>query len=369
MIDKNYIIGIIVVLLIGTIMVLVTAPSEEKEQVKSNVTSHLGVQGEYLTNDFDPITYLKSWNFNNFPDSERAKYYKETELENGTKLREYWFYARDSKIEIAPGVFYDAWTYNGQVPAPTIRATEGDSIRIHFKNQGSKPHTMHFHGFHEAAMDGSMPDQFVNPGESFVYEFTADPYGVHLYHCHSTPLKEHIAKGLYGMYIVDPKGGREPANEMIMLMNAFDTDYDGENEVYAVNTRAFYYNTHPIKVKKGELVRMYIGNMVENDPINSIHTHANFFNEFKTGTKMQPDSFTDIIELGQGERSILEMRFNNSGTYMFHAHQTEFSELGWMGMFDVQDAPEQLGNGSFRDVEKAGSSGQAGNTDSTGMQK
>ena len=136
---------------------------------------------------------------------------------------------------------------------------------------------------------------------------------------------------------MDPKGGREPADELVMMMNAFDTDFDGENEVYAVNTRAFYYNTHPIRVKKGELVRIYVGNMVENDPVNSIHTHANFFHEFRTGTSMEPNAYTDIIELGQAERSILEMRFNNTGYFMFHAHQTEFSELGWMGMFYVEE--------------------------------
>jgi len=345
MIERNYLIAAVGVLLIVGVMVLLTAAPEEMDHgsegngghpgMKTNVTAHLGTTGDYQTDDFDPSVYLRTWNFKDLPDAERQKFYRETNLSNGTMLREYWFYAEDGKIEIAPGVFFDAWTYNGQVPAPTIRATEGDTIRIYFKNDGSKPHTMHFHGFHEAAMDGSMPDDFVKPGESFTYEFEAEPYGLHLFHCHSTPLKDHISRGLYGMYIVDPKGGREPANELIMLMNAFDTDFDGENEVYAVNTRAFYYNKHPIRVKKGELVRIYVANIVENDPINSIHTHANFFYEYQTGTREEPDAYTDIIELGQAERSILEMRFNNTGHYMFHAHQTEFSELGWMGMFEV----------------------------------
>ncbi|MEW6722354.1 MAG: multicopper oxidase domain-containing protein [Candidatus Micrarchaeota archaeon] len=338
MIDRNHAIALVALLVIGAVIVI-SAPQAEEDAAENvtNISSHLGTVGEYQTDDFDPEAYLKAWNFNDLPEAERAKFYRETSLSDGTMLREYWFYAEDGKIEIAPGVFYDAWTYNGQVPAPTIRATEGDTVRIYFTNNGSKPHTMHFHGFHEAAMDGSMPDQFVNPGENFTYEFKAEPFGLHLYHCHSTPLKDHISRGLYGVYIVDPKGGREPANEMIMLLNAFDTDFDGENEVYAVNTRAFYYNMHPIKVKKGELVRIYAVNIVENDPINSLHTHANFFYEYRTGTSMEPNAFTDIIELGQAERSILEMRFNNTGRYMFHAHQTEFTELGWMGMFYVED--------------------------------
>ncbi|MBI4167555.1 MAG: multicopper oxidase domain-containing protein, partial [Candidatus Aenigmarchaeota archaeon] len=179
-------------------------------------------------------------------------------------------------------------------------------------------------------------EQFVKPGENFTYEFKAEPYGIHLFHCHSTPLKEHIARGMYGVYIVDPKESRAPANELVMMMNAFDTNFDGENEVYAVNTKAFYYADHPIKVKLGELVRIYVVNIVEFDPVNSIHIHGNFFEEYKTGTRKISDAFTDIIELGQGERSILELRFKYPGKFMFHAHQTEFAELGWTGFFEVE---------------------------------
>ena len=166
MIDRNYAIAIIAIILIAGIMVLLASQPPEAVReggngsaagTKTNVTSHLGTVGDYQTDDFDPTAYLRAWNFNDLPDAERRKFYRETNLSDGTMLREYWFYAEDQKIEIAPGVYFDAWTYNGQVPAPTIRATEGDTIRIYFKNEGSKPHTMHFHGFHESGMDGSMP--------------------------------------------------------------------------------------------------------------------------------------------------------------------------------------------------------------------
>ncbi|MBI4177265.1 MAG: multicopper oxidase domain-containing protein [Candidatus Aenigmarchaeota archaeon] len=297
---------------------------------------HAGVVGEYTFDDFDPVSYLKNWNFNDLPEEKRKKFYKEEILADGTTLREYWIYAVDKKIEVAPGVFFDAWTYNGRVPGPTIRVTENDTVRVHFINHGSQAHTMHFHGYHEASMDGSMPEQFVEPGESFIYEFRAEPAGLHLYHCHSTPLKDHISRGLYGMFIIDPKEGRQQASELIMMMNAFDTNFDGDNEVYAANTKAFYYMDNPVKVKAGELVRIYTGNMVESDPVNSIHIHGNFFNEYRTGTLNTPNAFTDIIELGQGERSILELKFRYPGKYMFHAHQTEFSELGWAGLFEVE---------------------------------
>ncbi len=297
----------------------------------------IGAQGEFETDTFDPTAYLTTWNFNNLPPEERKKFYNETPLGGGKLLREYTFIAQDAKVEIIPGVYYDGWTYNGQIPGPTIRATEGDSIKITLINHGTKPHTAHFHGFHSAEMDGSMPGQLVPPGGSFVYEFTAEPFGIHLYHCHAYPSSTHIAKGLYGAYIVDPKNDTRPKadRELVMMMNAFDTDFDGENEVYSVNTRAFAYARNPIKVKQGELVRVYVMNITEFDLINSFHLHANFFDEYPTGTRLQPDNFTDIATFGQAERSILDMRFRKPGMYMFHAHVNEFSELGWMGMFHV----------------------------------
>lgn len=294
-----------------------------------------GTVGEVGHQDYNPMTYLTDWNFSHLPPDQRSKFYKESRLAGGRLLREYWIYTVNREIEIAPGVFFPAWTYNGQVPGPTIRATDGDLIRIHFLNQGDKPHTMHFHGFHPDSMDGAMPHQFVMPGDTFLYEFDADPAGVHLYHCHSVPLTQHIHKGLYGVYIVDPKIPKKPAKEFIMMLNAFDTNFDQDNEVYAVNTVAFYYMKNPIKVDLDDLVRVYVVNIAEFDPINSFHLHANFFYEFRTGTSSSPNSYTDTIILGQAERSILEFKFKFPGQYMFHAHKTEFSELGWMGTFEV----------------------------------
>ena len=105
----------------------------------------------------------------------------------------------------------------------------------------------------------------IEPGDSTVYEFDATPFGLHLYHCHSTPLADHIAKGLYGAFIIDPKDGRADADELVMVMNGFDTNFDRSNEVYAVNTVAFAYMHEPIRVKRGELVRIYLVNALEFD--------------------------------------------------------------------------------------------------------
>lgn len=279
--------------------------------------------------EFDPEKYLRDFNYGRISESE-----------NGQTIRDFTIIAEDDKIqEISPGVFYNVWTFNGTVPGPTIRATEGDLVRIHFINNGSKSHTMHFHGIHPAEMDGVF--ETVGPGGGqFTYEFEAGPVGVHPYHCHVMPLEEHISHGLYGVFIVDPKIARPQADEMVMVLNGFDTDFDTENNFYAVNTIPFYYQHHPIQIKTNELIRIYVVNMVEFDPINNLHLHGNLFQYYPTGTALVPSTFTDMITLSQTERGIMEFQYKYPGKYLFHAHKVEFSEKGWVGIFLV-DNPDQ----------------------------
>src|SRR5215213_6431433 len=142
-------------------------------------------------------------------------YGKVSTLPNGQILREYKIVALNKNIEVVPGIEFPAWTYNGRIPGPTLRATEGDRIRITMINGSNHPHSMHFHGFHPGEMDGvpgTGPGGMVQPGDEFVYEFDAEPFGLHLYHCHVFPLARHIAKGLYGTFIIDPKEGRPPVD-------------------------------------------------------------------------------------------------------------------------------------------------------------
>ena len=250
------------------------------------------------------------------------------------RVREYSLLAYDRVIEVAKGVSFSAWTYNGSVPGPIIRATEDDLLRLTFTNAGSHPHTIHFHGIHPANMDGVF--EIVDPGGSYTYEFTARPYGMQLYHCHSTPLKKHIAKGLYGALIIDPPKPRPPAQELVMVLTGFDTDGDGENNFYGVNGPAFYYAKYPIRVRRSQTVRIYLANLTEFDPINSFHLHGDFFRYYPTGSS-DLFEYTDTVMLCQGQRGIIEIDFHNTGRFMFHAHQSEFTELGWMGFFEVVD--------------------------------
>ncbi len=277
-------------------------------------------------NGFNPTDILTDFNYGD----------RISTLENGQTLREYDFIAGDKDLEVAPGILYPAWTYNGRIPGPTIRCTEGDRLRINFLNGSAHPHTMHFHGIHPANMDGVY--EVIQPGEQFVYEFDAEPFGVHEYHCHVMPLAKHIAKGLYGAFIIDPKQGwPNPAeHELVMVMSGNDIDFDGANDLYNVNFIPFHYDRYPIKVKVGARVRIFLVNMLEFDLINSFHLHANFFYWHPTGTNLTPSEYTDTIILGQAQRGMLEFTYRYPGKYMFHAHVTEFAELGWTGVIEVE---------------------------------
>jgi len=326
-----------------------TAPGEEPP-------AHLAAHGDMITvgevddgrNGFDPTAILTDWDTGTV-----------SQLPDGRTLRTFEVTAEDKEIEIAPGVFFPAWTYNGRVPGPSLRAKEGESLRIVFRNYGSHPHSMHFHGIHSWRMDGVPGAGLIGPGEEFVYEFDAKPFGCHLYHCHALPLKRHIHKGMYGAFVIDPDPALHPEfdavarsrllgtpenagwQELVMVMNAFDTNFDNENEVYAVNTVAHAYAKKPIRILKDKPVRIYLVNVTEFDPINSFHLHANFFDYYNQGTTLTPTFRTvDLIMQCQAERGILEFHFreHEAGLYMFHAHQSEFTELGWVGMFDVVEA-------------------------------
>lgn len=157
----------------GSTIIVFSAYSEAQLEQKTFVT-HSGqviqTTGDVLdpvytssTVEFDPEKYLRNFDYGRISEST-----------NGQIIREFTIIAEDDKIqEISPGVFYNVWTFNGTVPGPTIRATEGDLVRIHFINNGSKSHTMHFHGIHQAEMDGVF--EIVGPGGGqFTYEFEVD---------------------------------------------------------------------------------------------------------------------------------------------------------------------------------------------------
>lgn len=262
--------------------------------------------------------------------------YGTVKQENGRTIREFQITAGTSTIALNNAVSFNTWNFNDRIPGPTLRAKEGDRVRVLFLNQGGHSHSIHFHGVHPADVDGHRP---VRHGAAAIYEFDAEPFGVHLYHCHTAPVSRHIGKGLYGMFIIDPPDGRPSADEMVLIMAGYDVDEDNRNEFYAFNGQPHYYMMHPIPIYQNQLIRLYLLNMIELDTAVSFHLHANFFQVYPTGMTLTPSYQTDVITMGTAERHILEFAYRYPGKYMFHPHQDVMAEAGCMGSFEVISQP------------------------------
>ena len=235
-----------------------------------------------------------------------------------------------TQLEVANGRRVEVWAYGGTVPGPIIRATLGERLTVSLANRTGMAHSVHFHGAHDVMQDGL---ERVSLGSSQLYHIEAGPVGLHPYHCHVPPYAWHLRKGMYGAMIVDPVQPRPQAHEFVLCLCAFDTDGDGRNDVYTWNGLAGYYERFPLKVPVGELVRVYLLNMLEPDPIASFHLHAQTFDLYRSGTSLLPHEHTDIVSLGPAERAIIEFRLPRRGRYMFHPHQSHMAERGAMGWF------------------------------------
>ncbi len=261
--------------------------------------------------------------------------------------------------------FY-AWTFNGTVPGPTMRMTEGDVVKITVINSPNSkhPHSLHMHSLQLGTGD------IIAPGKNITHTFTIKPYGLYPYHDHVDPIEDHINRGTYGMFIVDPKQPRIQMHEMAMLMNGYDMNYTHEggsfaspildkhdstklannglparhNDIYTANGMAFVYRDHPIHLIQGQWYRIYLTNMLDFDLIDSFNLNGMMFNYIPEGTSTKPDFKSDIVTQTVGDRGIIEFKAGFPGVYMFGAPQPKFNEEGWMGYFNVTAAAAAANN-------------------------
>jgi FtsP/CotA-like multicopper oxidase with cupredoxin domain len=218
--------------------------------------------------------------------------------------------------EVAPGEFVEAWAYNGTVPGPLLRATEGDKIRIVLKNELPEPTVIHVHGpMLPNAMDG-VPDvtqPVVNPGQTFAYAFEAKPAGTFLYHTHHNSLVQK-SKGLYGVLQIDPKDE----------IKTYDREYFqviGELSGFFVINGKSFPSTDVMEAKLGERVRIRLVNLGEMP--HPMHSHG--FATKIVGTDGHPvpeaaQLLKDTVTIGPGERYDLEFVADNPGAWVYHCH-------------------------------------------------
>lgn len=237
--------------------------------------------------------------------------------------------------EVSPGKKVDAYAYNGQIPGPTIRVTEGDRVRVIVENAMDESTAVHWHGLRLSNEADGVPyitQPPIKPGETFTYEFTAANAGTHMYHSHHNAVAQ-VTGGQLGALIVDPK---DPAardrygetQDMVMVLN------DGRLG-YTLNGKGFPATT-PIKAKLGEKIRIRFLN--EGQTEHPMHIHGLTMLVVERDGYPLPQPFKlDTLNVAPGERWDVIIDADNPGAWAFHCHILSHaeSEHGMHGMVTV----------------------------------
>lgn len=263
-------------------------------------------------------------------------------------VKEFQLTAEPIRWEYSKGKNISAWGYNGQIPGPEIRVVEGDKVKIIFTNNLPKATTIHWHGIDVPFEQDGVPgvtQKAVLPGETFVYEFIANPAGTHMYHTHGSEAMadeaEQLDMGLAGSFIIEPRNYvNKPDKEYTVIldewntakmdrvsgdMSAMNMDYD----TFTINGRSFP-DTTPLKVKKGERVRIRVIN-AGTSTIHPMHLHGHQFKIVATDGNPVPESAQltrNTLPIHPGETYDIEFIANNPGTWLFHCHELHHADGG-----------------------------------------
>jgi nitrite reductase (NO-forming) len=253
----------------------------------------------------------------------------------------------DRTLEIAPGVRYAAWTFNGHVPGPMIHVRQGQRVDVTFTNHGDMPHSLDFHAGRLAA-DKAFRD--VMPGHSLHVSFVVERPGVYLYHCVTAPAVGHIANGMYGAMVVDPARPLPRAKSFVLAAGEWYTD--GETPAHldyqkamsmvpdyeSFNGRAFQYNDRPLHVRPGERVRFYVVNAGPNLVV-PFHLVGGIFDRaYVDGDLSHWLRDVQTTDVAPGGGAAFDVRFPTSGVYGFVNHSFANAEKGQIGTILVGNA-------------------------------
>lgn len=268
--------------------------------------------------------------------------------------REFHLVAEEIDHEFAPGhagsTRIKAWGYNGTTPGPTLEAVEGERVRIYLTNRLPEHTSIHWHGLLlPAGMDGvsGLTQPPIPPGETWVYEFELRNHGTFFYHPHADELLQ-VATGLMGMFIVHPRGGEDRVDRDFAMMLHNWSVHPGtyrpdpavmtEFNLWTFNSRVFPAIA-PMLVKRGERVRIRIGNLSMHD--HPMHLHG--FRFYVTGGDggrwprhtWHPE-VTALVAVGQTRD--IEFVADVNGDWAFHCHKAHHT-MNAMG----HDLPNPLG--------------------------
>ncbi len=258
----------------------------------------------------------------------------------------------EKDMTVAAGFVVHTWTFGGTVPGPTIRVHLGDTVNVHLTNQTPMSHSIDFHAS-QTAMNHQMVE--IKPGATFTYTFHADYAGVWMYHCGTAPTLLHIANGMFGMVIVEPKGGLSKVdNEFTLIQSEWylgaqgqPADYAKANEVAAspdfvvFNGVANQYKDNPIPVKTKGRVRLFVLDVGPNLD-SSFHVVGTIFDTVeKEGIQLQRGNAggwgSQAVDLSPAQAAIIEFSPQEDGVYAFVTHAFNLVGHGAIGLFSAGD--------------------------------
>ncbi|MDD5458561.1 MAG: multicopper oxidase domain-containing protein [Phycisphaerae bacterium] len=249
--------------------------------------------------------------------------------------------AEPVKQEFAPGLVINGWGYNGQTPGPTIEAVEGDRVRILVTNNLPAPTTVHWHGlFLPNGMDGAagLTQKWIQPGQTFAYEFTLRQHGTFMYHPHTDEMTQ-MAMGLMGFFIIHPKEPENPKidRDFAIFLHEWrikpgtatpDPAEMTEFNYFTFNGKVFPA-TGPLVIKKGQRVRIRLANLsMDNHPM---HIHGYSFNVTGTDGGRIPITAQwpmTTIDVPPGSTRDIEFVADEPGDWPFHCHKTHHTMIG-----------------------------------------
>src|SRR6478752_628435 len=258
----------------------------------------------------------------------------------------------EKDITVAEGFVVHAWTFGGTVPGPTIRVHLGDTVNVHLTNQGQMSHSIDFHAS-QTAMNHQMVE--IKPGGTFTYTFTADYAGVWMYHCGTAPALHHIANGMFGMVIVEPKGGLPKVDDEIALVQSeWYLGAQGQPVEYAkaaagapspdfvvFNGVANQYKDNPIEVTTKGRVRVFVLDAGPNID-SSYHVVGTIFDTVtKEGIQLVKGNAggwgAQAVDLSPAQGAIIEFSPQEDGMYPMVTHAFNFVGKGAVGIFMAGD--------------------------------
>lgn len=253
-------------------------------------------------------------------------------------------------LEIAPGVPYDAWTFNGTMPGPVLRVRQGDQINFTLINNSDMEHSIDFHA---AQTPPNINYRNIKAGEKLTFSFTANYPGVYMYHCGTAPALAHIANGMYGAIIVDPAEALPPAREYVLVQSEFYTklgsngayQYDGAKTLakqpdYVVfNGYANQYKDMPLTANPGERVRMWVLNAGPSE-FSAFHVVGAIFDKaYPNGNPKNAEYGMQTVTVPPGGGYMVELTAPEAGVYPFVTHSFADVNKGAVGILQVGNVP------------------------------